>query len=46
MSIQDPEYAAAIHRHLKRIVVNLTFIAKYQILSRLNFLHVFAFYLN
>lgn len=45
MSIQDPEHTAAIHRHLKEIVVYLKFIIKFQILTTLNFLHVSAIYL-
>lgn len=45
MSIQNRQHTAAIHRHLKRIVVDSKFIVKFQILTTLNSLHVFAIYL-
>lgn len=44
MSIQDLGPTEAIHRHLKKIVVYLKFIVKFQILTTLKFLHVFTIY--
>lgn len=44
MSKQDSEHGTDIRRHLKWIVVYLKFILKFQILTRLILLHVFAIY--
>lgn len=45
MLIQNHEHAAATHRYLKWIVVNLRLIVIFQFLTRLNFARVLTIYL-